>query len=123
MRKVATRFSFTIILMLVGLLGRLVSGSIPIPPNSPFSAPELHFFAQTSDFVAHHASSSLPVIHVAKSGKKHSQATSGHSRPWYGVLDANHDDDALKPSGPHASELAQNVPTPHSQTNLRPPSC
>lgn len=103
-------FFFIVALMFVGMVGRLVAGSIPIPPQSPFSIQTLT--------VSHSASA----LNMAKSGKKqehHSEAP----RPWYGLLEKEEDSSPLHLVSILPVSLSFSIPTRALQPAQRPPSC
>lgn len=123
MRTHATTRLFLVIgLMMVGLIGRIVAGSIPTPPLSPFSS-FASLVAQT-----HHEGrttvASVPLT-FAKTGKKQQKhASEGQARPWYGLLDQFADKDpTVDPIGTLSAATARGIPSPDLRTNLRPPSC
>jgi hypothetical protein len=112
-------FIFVIALMFVGLIGRIVAGSIPIP-QSPFSLGETQISAHVD---TDRAAVAFPAINMAKTGKKQERHHEEASRPWYGILAK---DSAAAPIHflsilPRSASLS--VPERSLEPSQRPPSC
>ena len=111
------RFAFGVILMTVGLFGRLVAGSIPIPPMSPFSDSTC-FSAEHEMGIAQHQTV-LPSSHE----KSKPPLKDNYVRPWYGLPLVKLGGGSLSLMGPVPDSLPDVMPTAPVRVNLRPPSC
>jgi hypothetical protein len=113
-----------IFLMMLGLICRLVAGSIPIPPVSPFSSPETHFISQGNHAVHYDEESAAAVVSFAKTGKKNGHRVETHVTSWYGLLAVNPVAERdLSPLDSFSLGIFSKIASPDLGTNLRPPSC
>jgi hypothetical protein len=113
-------YIFVIALMFFGLVGRIVAGSIPIPPQSPFTLGDAQISAHVDPV---HAPIDFPAINMAKTGKKQDHHHEQAPRPWYGVLAKDRAGFPLHLVAILPCSAPLSVPEPGLEPSQRPPSC
>lgn len=110
---------FASILMVIGLVGRLVAGSIPFPPMSPFSDPHFH---SSSAQLAHSGSVSDKQF-VQTTVPEHKKTSHEiPSRPWYALRIVNFPIKAFYSLEICIGHFPEALPNPILENHLRPPN-
>lgn len=119
------RKAFGLLMVLLafwGLVGRLVAGSMVVPPYSPFHLPAGVYSQYEQPGCA--SVSGATLVSAAETTKKGSpQSNDGPSRPWYGLMAG---DLGFAPIAPLVGNLAVSPPPqlpPYVAGSFRPPSC
>lgn len=122
MRGIKAYWFFTVCLMMMGLVGRIIVGSVPFPPLSPFSSPIGSFESQNKN--THYSKNFFSSTEsVTKSGKKNGQPKTAGYRQWFGVLQSFTSPKSLRIYHGIDPPLKKCFFNPDLSSSLRPPSC